>query len=183
MKIEDRLKGYRILEEPTAREEKIMETVRASQNAFFEREQEQQLSRWEFLWIQMKFIRKKWWALQALLLAGFWCVLQFNAGAEDSEVQRQILGIAATLFTILIIPEFWKNRSSRSMEIEEASFFSLRQVLRGADGALRHGGCPVYQLISGGGLHVGGNFLSGRAGSVPASGQHYRLHLFSDFMQ
>ncbi len=58
MKIEDRLKGYRILEEPTAREEKIMETVRASQNAFFEREQEQQLSRWEFLWIQMKFIRK-----------------------------------------------------------------------------------------------------------------------------
>lgn len=128
MKIEDRLKGYRILEEPTAREEKIMETVRASQNAFFEREQEQQLSRWEFLWIQMKFIRKKWWALQALLLAGFWCVLQFNAGAEDSEVQRQILGIAATLFTILIIPEFWKNRSSRSMEIEEASFFSLRQV-------------------------------------------------------
>ena len=57
MKIEDRLKGYRILEEPTAREEKIMETVRASQNAFFEREQEQQLSRWEFLWIQMKFIR------------------------------------------------------------------------------------------------------------------------------
>ena len=34
MKIEDRLKGYRILEEPTAREEKIMETVRASQNAF-----------------------------------------------------------------------------------------------------------------------------------------------------
>ena len=42
MKIEDRLKGYRILEEPTAREEKIMETVRASQNAFFEREQEQQ---------------------------------------------------------------------------------------------------------------------------------------------
>ena len=117
MKIEDRLKGYRILEEPTAREEKIMETVRASQNAFFEREQEQQLSRWEFLWIQMKFIRKKWWALQALLLAGFWCVLQFNAGAEDSEVQRQILGIAATLFTILIIPEFWKNRSSRSMEI------------------------------------------------------------------
>ena len=69
------------------------------------------------------------------------------------------------------------------MEIEEASFFSPAAGLRGADGALRHGGCPVYQLISGGGLHVGGNFLSGRAGSVPASGQHHRLHLFSDFMQ
>lgn len=128
MKIEERLKDYRALMEPAVCEEKIAETVRASQDAFFEQEQRQLLSRREFLWIQMKFIRKKWWALQALLLAGFWCVLQFNAGAEESETQRQILGIAATLFTILIIPEFWKNRSSRSMEIEEASFFSLRQV-------------------------------------------------------
>ena len=57
MKIEERLKDYRALMEPAVCEEKIAETVRASQDAFFEQEQRQLLSRWEFLWIQMKFIR------------------------------------------------------------------------------------------------------------------------------
>ena len=34
----------------------------------------------------------------------------------------------ASLFVILIIPELWKNRSCECMEIEAASYYSLKQV-------------------------------------------------------
>jgi hypothetical protein len=38
------------------------------------------------------------------------------------------MGVAAALFVILIIPELWKNRSCECMEIEAASYYSLKQV-------------------------------------------------------
>ena len=38
------------------------------------------------------------------------------------------MGILATLFMILILPELWKNVSSRSMEIEGAALFTLQKV-------------------------------------------------------
>ena len=46
---------------------------------------------------------------------------------EEFFVQRG-LGIASVLFVILIIPELWKNKSNQCMEIESASYFSLRQI-------------------------------------------------------
>ena len=38
------------------------------------------------------------------------------------------MGVEAALFIILIIPEFWKSQTYQSMEIETASYFSLRQI-------------------------------------------------------
>lgn len=38
------------------------------------------------------------------------------------------MGIFAPVFVILLIPEFWKNRSSDSEEVEGAAFYSLRQI-------------------------------------------------------
>ena len=38
------------------------------------------------------------------------------------------MGVVATLFVILIIPELWKNRSCECMEIEATSYYSLKQV-------------------------------------------------------
>lgn len=106
-------------------EQKIRLTVKKSLDAFYAAEQKRMMSYHEFLWGQLKMIRKKWWLLQFLLLLGLWVILR-NA-EEDFYIQRG-LGVAASLFVILIIPEFWKNRSNQCMEIEAASYFSLKQV-------------------------------------------------------
>lgn len=106
-------------------EQKVAETVRKSIEAYYLAEQERLLSYWEFLWTQLRLIRKRWWIFQTLLLISLWAVLpSIQAGPY---IQR-ILGAAASLFIILIIPELWKNQMYQSMEIETASYYSLRQI-------------------------------------------------------
>ncbi len=125
MNLEEQLMAYKKggLIEP--HEGRIQETIRKSREAFFASEQERMLSYHEFLWSQFGLVRKRWWVLQALLLLLLGTMLV--SAYEDSYVQRG-LGVMASIFVILIIPEFWKNRSCRCMEIEEASYYSLRQV-------------------------------------------------------
>ncbi len=106
-------------------ENKIEETIQNSKKAFFETEQKRILSYREFLWIQLKIIQKKWWILQFLLLSAAWIVL---TSTQDEIYAKRSLGVAASLFVILIIPELWKNRSCQCMEIEAAAYYSLRQV-------------------------------------------------------
>lgn len=38
------------------------------------------------------------------------------------------MGAFSVLFSILIIPEIWKNRRFSAFEIEKASYYSLRQI-------------------------------------------------------
>ncbi len=106
-------------------EQKVAETVKKSIEAFYSAERGLRLTHWEFLLAQLRLIRKRWWALQAALLALLWARLPFIL-AEAS--MRRIFAASASLFVILIIPELWKNRSCKSMEIEAASYYSLRQV-------------------------------------------------------
>lgn len=106
-------------------EEKIQETIRKSKNAFFLSEQERVLSYHEFLWIQLGVIQKRWWVLQFLSLIGLWIALNF---IRDEVYLERSMGVAATVFVILIIPELWKNRSCEAMEIEMTSYYSLKQV-------------------------------------------------------
>ena len=40
----------------------------------------------------------------------------------------RIMGISATIFVVLIIPEIWKNRRNGAIEIEQASYYTLRQI-------------------------------------------------------
>lgn len=107
------------------REEKIQETIRQSKEAFFLSEQDKMLSYWEFILGQFKLIRKRWWLLQLIVLILLWMVLM--SVQDDRYVQRS-MGVAASLFVILIIPELWKNRTYESMEIESSSYYSLRQI-------------------------------------------------------
>lgn len=133
MDLENRLRQYKesvIIElkmeiKEGKKEEKIRETVGRGRRAYFMAEEERMLSYHDFLWMQLKIIRKRWWIFQFLLLLSVWFLLM--SGQDDIYVKR-VMGIAASLFVILVIPELWKNKSWGAMEIEAASYYSLRQI-------------------------------------------------------
>ncbi len=109
----------------TPREEKIQETITACKEAYFQQEQNHLLNYWEFLWTQLQYTRKRWWALQAGLLAfAFWALPDT---AEDFSRVRTV-GVIGCLFVVLMIPELWRNRESNSVQVEAACLYSLRQV-------------------------------------------------------
>ena len=107
------------------REEKIRETIKASRETFFLAEAEKILPYHSFLYIQLKLIRKRWWLLQAALLTALWAIFPL---ADDIFYAYRSMGVAAALFIVLIIPELWKNRTCRCMEIESTTCYSLRQI-------------------------------------------------------
>ncbi len=106
-------------------EAKLRRTIAASKAAFLEGEAERSLSGMEFLHQQSRYIKKRWWLLQAALLAFLCWALR---SMESDFLVRRSLGTAAPLFVILILPELWKNRSSDSMEVEGSTLFTLRQI-------------------------------------------------------
>lgn len=63
--------------------------------------------------------------LQAGVLTALWFLLKLTG--SNLFIQRD-MGVAASLFGILVLPEMWKNRSANAMEIEGAAYYSLRQV-------------------------------------------------------
>ena len=106
-------------------EAKLQKTIAVSKAAFAAEEAEQTLTSAEFLYQQSKYIKKVWWAAQAVLL--FTVCLLLNQ-MEGALYIRRSLGIAAPLFVILILPELWKNRTYDAMEVEGTTFYTLRQV-------------------------------------------------------
>lgn len=106
-------------------ESKIQKTIAVSKEAFLSEESEQTVSHMEFLYQQCKFIKKRWWLMQGLLLA-FVCFLLNNS--ETDFTVRRILGLTGPLFVILIYPEIWKSRSCDALEIECTTFYTLRSI-------------------------------------------------------
>lgn len=104
-------------------EEKIMQTIVISENALAENRC--RMTYYEFLYSQLRFVQKRWWVLQAILLLSTGVLLQW---LESDFGIRRCLGIAAPLFAVLILPELWKNRSFEAMEIEGATLYTLRQI-------------------------------------------------------
>lgn len=125
MNVEQELKKYGRADRAVPREEKITEAVEKSKKAFYAKEQEGELPYQEFLWMQFKFIKKRWWGFQLLLLAGFWYLLVLTEGAVRTKKE---MGVVSVLFIVLVIPELWRNRNSQSLEIEGAAYYSLRQI-------------------------------------------------------
>lgn len=125
MDLKEQLMEYKKAAQIGPREEALRETVRKASEAFLASEQERMLSYHEFLWSQFRLIQKRWWVLQFLLLLLLGTAL--ISAYEDSYIQRS-MGVMASLFVILMIPELWKNRSCRCMEIEGAAYYSLRQI-------------------------------------------------------
>ncbi len=125
MDLEDKIKSYKRQMEIAAREDRIVDTIKRSREAFFEREQARMLTYWEFLWAQARAVRKRWWAFQAILLVAAGFIIP-NMDHE-AFVQRS-MGVVGVLFVVLVIPELWRNRTNQCMEIEAASYYSLRQI-------------------------------------------------------
>ena len=125
MNKKEKIKKYRESVQVEANEEKIQETIYKSKNVFFMAEQERMLSYHDFLWTQLRVIQKRWWVLQFMILVALWIAL---SSIHDEIYLKRSMGVVATLFVILIIPELWKNRSCECMEIEATSYYSLKQV-------------------------------------------------------
>lgn len=125
MNLEKKLKDYKANMKIIPNEQNIKETVRKSIDVYCLAEQERLLTYWEFLWAQLRLIRKRWWLFQLLLLSALWVVLPSLQGGQPTQ---RYMGVEATLFIILIIPEFWKSQTYQSMEIETVSYYSLRQI-------------------------------------------------------
>lgn len=106
-------------------EEKLQETIWKAKTAFAENQAEDFISRAEFLYQQSKYIHKRWWILQGVTLFLLWLLLQLT---ESTHSMQRCMGVAASLFAILLLPELWKNRNVNALEIESVSFYSLRQI-------------------------------------------------------
>lgn len=103
----------------------LQKALRKSRQAFCEGEGADILSGREFLFLQSRYIHKHWWVLQGVVLAALWLLLELT---QSGYYMQRYMGIAASLFGILVLPEMWKNRSAGAMEIEGAAYYSLRQV-------------------------------------------------------
>lgn len=105
--------------------EHLQEVVRGAKAAFYEGEIDNILTGAEFLCQQAGYIRKRWWVLQGLVLTVLCMFIRYTAGRQE---EQRIMGIAAPLFGVLLLPELWKNREANAMEVEGAAFYSLRQI-------------------------------------------------------
>ena len=103
----------------------LEQTIRAAKSAYCEAESVRPLTRFEFLMEQSRYIRKRWWILQGLLLAALGLML---IRADSSFYTARSMGIAGSAFAVLILPELWKNRSCGATEVEGAAYYSLRQI-------------------------------------------------------
>jgi len=125
MNLDEQLKKYKGKKKVQAREEKIQETIETAKERFLLAESEKTLSYRSFLYTQFRLIKKRWWLFQILILVALWVVFPL---ADDALYAYRSMGVTAALFIILIIPELWKNRTNQCMEIESATYYSLRQV-------------------------------------------------------
>lgn len=125
-KYEEQIREYKsFVQEKCVKEEAQEQTIRVCQSILKE-SSGNRASYFEFLYEQSKFIQKRWWILQASVLAflGFW----LSGYTKDYTNAVRLMGIFATVFVILIVPEIWKNRRNRAVEIEQASYYTLRQI-------------------------------------------------------
>lgn len=120
-----RILAYKTLIQEQYVEERAVQNVIQQTKDILALQESSRTSYFEFLWEQSKFIQKRWWFLQGMVLIFLWLLLK---DANSPEYPERILGISASVFVILIIPEIWKNRRFSAIEIERTSFYSLRQI-------------------------------------------------------
>lgn len=123
MDLENRLKLSRI--SVNVKESDIQSVLVKTKEAFIQREGECMLSYGEFFMSQCMMIKKRWWCLQMVLLLLAW---QFMSSGYEAFYLRRGMGIFATMFVILILPELWKNLMNGCVEIEISSFYSLHRI-------------------------------------------------------
>lgn len=111
-------------EEPIC-EERVQQTVTAAMEHLIAVQAQEPMKLWEFVYCQSRYINKKWWLLQALLLL---VLYGYVSSLQETLLIRQALGIGGPLFIILVIPELWRNQSCNALDIESVTMYTLRQL-------------------------------------------------------
>ncbi len=119
MELNERLQNWKQAPSLPPREEKIRETIDVCIR------REPLMSYREFLWGQLHYTRKRWWALQGALLL---LAARILPDMEPDFLRVRSIGVIGCLFAVFLIPELWRNRESKSTQVEAACFYSLRQV-------------------------------------------------------
>ena len=107
------------------RENAVTRAVDNSIGVFYTSQMSGKLSYGEFFRIQVGLIEKRWWVFQGILLLGVWGILSLSSASQETQ---RAMSVAAALFVVLAMPEIWKNKASKSMEIEGTTYYTLRQV-------------------------------------------------------
>lgn len=127
---ENKIEGYKkMIQTQYIRETAVESVIKKCEGVMGQIEEElyaeRKLSFFEFLYEQSKFIQKRWWVLQGVVL---FALLIMLSDVESIENALRTLPIMAVMFSVLIIPEMWKNQRFSAIEIEKTAFYSLRQI-------------------------------------------------------
>ncbi len=125
MNLEKIMKVYKNENVCMPREEKILEAIQKSKEVLIEIQQENLMNYPEFLLSQFRLIRKRWWMTQLLLLMMTSFVMPYM---QNQTYIMKTLGIIGVLFVVMVIPEFWRNKTNDSLQVEATCLFSLRQI-------------------------------------------------------
>lgn len=120
-----KIKEYKSLIQKEYIQETAVCTVMERCSDIVSRQDNRRASYFEFLFEQFKFIKKRWWALQGGILFLLWILLADSDGGANTE---RTLGAMSVMFSVMIVPEIWKNRRFSAVEIEKTAFYSLRQI-------------------------------------------------------
>lgn len=110
---------------PEINEERLLRTIERSKRVVINQENQNRMTYIEFIFSQIKYINKWWWLVQSVILAVTWYTLY---QLRESSVVYRKAGVLIPLFVIAVIPELWKNIRYQAMEVEHASFYTLRQL-------------------------------------------------------
>ena len=124
-KIEKILKEYREKSQINVNVKKLNKTINIAKDSFFRGKENRTISYFEFLFEQANFIQKRWWILQIIILLGLWGIIY---SSESGILVKRLMGILFPTFVIMIMPEVWKNKMSKSLEIEGSTYYSLRKI-------------------------------------------------------
>ena len=125
MTVDEKLHAYAKNQKDRNIDEKLQQTIIKSKEAYWDGEIERNMSWLEFLYQQASYIQKHWWFAQGAVLLILWMTMFLS---DSSIYTRRCMGILAPSFVILILPELWKNRSNGAMEVEGATFFSIKNI-------------------------------------------------------
>ena len=123
--VQERLREYGKQCPVMANEARLKATVWRSREVFFEEAEKFPASYLDFFCQQAGYIRKRWWVLQLLVLTVLWgCTCSFSGRTN----LQSVMGVMAAVFAVLLIPELWKSKAARAMEVEGSTYYSLRQI-------------------------------------------------------
>ena len=92
---------------------------------YYVNQSDQKLSYFDFLFFQAHTMQKRWWVLQAALLFTLWYLMGTVSGFPEL---RRMTAVFIPLFVIASVPELWKNLREQAIEVENAAYFTLRQI-------------------------------------------------------